>query len=117
MKPIGGDVESFILINAEGELKTCSRSENQELFSLGIGGYVLFGVIATIKLRLSPCVKLERVVEILNAEDLESTIKDRIENGFVCRDFQFSIAPQSEDFLRRGVFASYRPVEASPPTT
>lgn len=117
LKPMVGDVESFTIINAAGDLKTCSRSENQELFKLAIGGYGLFGVIATIKLRLTPRVQLERVVEIIDAETLDSKIKDRIKNGFLYGDFQFSIDPQSKDFLTRGVFATYKPVESDHAST
>src|SRR2546427_7954416 len=45
LPPFVGDVESFKLLDAEGDLKTCSRTENPELFSLAIGGYGLFWVI------------------------------------------------------------------------
>ena len=45
------------------QLRTCSRSENRELFRLAIGGYGLFGVITHVRLRLTPRTKLERVVE------------------------------------------------------
>lgn len=48
--PISSSVKSFRLINANGELLTCSRTENAELFSLVLGGYGLFGVIVDVKL-------------------------------------------------------------------
>ena len=54
MRPMIDDVESFTLIDANGDLKTCSRIENKELFRLVIGGYGLFGVIGTVKVRLTP---------------------------------------------------------------
>ena len=41
--PIVQDVESFELVDAQGNLRRCSRDENAELFSLAIGGYGLFG--------------------------------------------------------------------------
>ena len=47
MKPFIADVESFVLVDARGDIRTCSRTENGELFRLAIGGYGLFGVIAT----------------------------------------------------------------------
>jgi len=43
--PIAGTVESFRIVTADGSIKRCSRTENQELFSLALGGYGLFGVI------------------------------------------------------------------------
>ena len=46
--PIVQQVESFDLVDADGEVRTCSRSRNAELFGLAIGGYGLFGVIARV---------------------------------------------------------------------
>ena len=54
MRPMIDDVEAFTLIDANGDLKTCSRTENKELFGLAIGGYGLFGAIGTVKIRLAP---------------------------------------------------------------
>ena len=51
-KPIVGDVDSFILIDAEGRRRRCSRSENSELFRVAIGGYGLFGVVTSVTLQL-----------------------------------------------------------------
>ncbi|MCL4304158.1 MAG: FAD-binding oxidoreductase [Anaerolineae bacterium] len=42
MPPLIADVESFILVDAQGEAQTCSRQENSDLFRLAIGGYGLF---------------------------------------------------------------------------
>jgi FAD/FMN-containing dehydrogenase len=53
LKPIIGDIESFTLMDANGNLRTCSRTENTELFRLAIGGYGLFGVVTRVRLRLS----------------------------------------------------------------
>jgi hypothetical protein len=39
----------------------------------------------------------------------------RISGGFLYGDFQFSIACDSEDFLRKGVFSCYRPVPMETP--
>lgn len=50
--PISSTIESFRIINADGEILKCSKDENPELFSLAIGGYGLFGVILDAKLRV-----------------------------------------------------------------
>ncbi len=52
--PIASTVESFRLIDANGEIKQCSRIENPELFSLALGGYGLFGVILDARIRVVP---------------------------------------------------------------
>ena len=43
--PIASTVESFHLMQADGTVLRCSRTENKELFSLALGGYGLFGII------------------------------------------------------------------------
>lgn len=50
--PISSTVLSLRLIDANGELITCSRTENEQLFSLVLGGYGLFGVVLDVKLRV-----------------------------------------------------------------
>ena len=70
LRPIIGDVESFTLMQADGELVTCSRRENSELFGLVIGGYGLFGVVTSVRVRLVPRKKVERVVELRTTDVL-----------------------------------------------
>lgn len=70
MKPFISDVESFVLVDASGAARTCSRTENAELFRLVHGGYGLFGIITSVRLRLVPRRKLQRVVEIITTDDL-----------------------------------------------
>ena len=114
-KPIIGDVESFRLVDANGAVRQCSRSENSELFRLAIGGYGVFGVIVSITLRLVPRRKLQRVVEIIETDDLIPALERRIADGYVYGDCQFSIDPGSDGFLKKGVFSCYRPVDNSVP--
>ena len=52
--PIASTVESFRILTASSEIRRCSRTENQELFSLALGGYGLFGVILEVNLRVVP---------------------------------------------------------------
>ena len=115
MKPFSSDVESFVLIGPDGKARTCSREENSELFRLVAGGYGLFGVVASVKLRLTRRQKIERVVEIEVVDDVMEAFEQRIADGFLYGDFQFSIDEKSEDFLRRGVFSCYRPVDPATP--
>ncbi|MGH7793103.1 MAG: FAD-binding oxidoreductase, partial [Thermodesulfobacteriota bacterium] len=112
-KPIIQDVESFVLVDADGNLHTCSRKENAGLFRLAIGGYGLFGVITTVKLRLAPRTKVERLVEVIDIEDLMPAFEKRISDGYTYGDFQYSTDDSSDRFLRKGVFSCYRPVDAS----
>ncbi len=109
------EVESFTLVDAQGELRRCSRTENAALFRLAIGGYGLFGVIATVNLRLVLRRKLRRIVEILDLEGLMAAFDARIAAGFAYGDFQFATDPAGGQFLRRGVFSCYAPVSDATP--
>jgi FAD/FMN-containing dehydrogenase len=110
-KPIVDDVESFTLVDGFGEVHVCSREENSELFRLAIGGFGLLGVVYSVRLRLARRRMLERVVELRDIEGLIEAFDDRIKSGFQYGDFQFAIDPNDPSFLRRGVFACYRPTE------
>jgi FAD/FMN-containing dehydrogenase len=115
MKPLISDVESFTLVDADGKSIRCSRDENNELFRLAIGGYGLFGLISSVTLRLVPRQKLRRAVEIISADDLPKRFEERIAEKFLYGDFQFSVDEKSPDFLQRGVFSCYEPIDEHEP--
>ena len=112
MGPIVDHIENLTIIDARGEPVFCSREENAGLFSLVIGGYGLFGVIYSATLRLMPRQRLERVVDVIDLDDAQRAVYRRAEEGCVYGDFQFAIDTADPRFLRRGVFACYRPVAA-----
>ena len=113
--PFSADVESFELLRANGELVACSRERNPELFRMVVGGYGLFGVVVSAKLRLIRRQKLERVVELLELPTLMQAFDARIRDGYAYGDFQFATDPAAPGFLNDGVFSCYRPVDASRP--
>ena len=115
MQPFIADVEAFTLIDAQGTLRLCSRDSEAQLFALAIGGYGLFGVIASVTLRLAPRQKMRRDVSLLQLDDLLPAFSQRIANGYAYGDFQFAIDPDSADFLQRGVFSCYLPVDQATP--
>ena len=115
MQPISDDVESLVLVDATGTAIQCSRTENAELFSLAIGGYGLFGLIYSITLRLTKRLKLVRVVDIIELDDAAGAIYRRIREGCLYGDFQYAIDATEDSFMRKGVFACYRPAPADTP--
>lgn len=117
LKPIINDVESFQLMNAEGEMIRCDRSTNGDLFRLAIGGYGLFGVITSVRLRLTPRVKVRRVVKIADTQDIPNAFAERIREGYLYGDFQFATDSGRDSFLRRGVFSCYQPIDPGTPLT
>lgn len=113
MPPFVNDIESFTLVTAGGELLECSRSQNRDLFQLAIGGYGLFGIVYSVRLRLSRRQRLRRLVKLTTTDELANEFQNRIREGCLFGDFQFAIDPQSDDFLRKGVFSCYEPIEFS----
>ena len=115
MRPIIADVESFVLVNADGNVLNCSRAENSELFRLVVGGYGLFGVVYSVTLRLVPRQKLQRIVSVIDIEQLMPAFEQHIKDGFLYGDFQYSIDDSSNGYLTKGLFSCYRPVAMETP--
>lgn len=109
--PIVQDVEELTIVDAQGTLHTCSRTQEAELFGLVVGGYGLFGVIYSVTLRLAPRRQIERVVEVRDISTIPAAFDERIADGYAYGDFQYSIDEHADDFLRRGVFSCYRPTD------
>jgi hypothetical protein len=68
-----------------------------------------------VTLRLAPRRKMRRDVTLLGLDDLLPAFEQRIAAGYVYGDFQFAIDPDSADFLQRGVFSCYLPVDEAAP--
>jgi FAD/FMN-containing dehydrogenase len=113
--PFVGDVESLVVVGADGVARTCSRMENPDLFRLVCGGYGLFGVVHSATLRLDRRHKVERVVRLAHADELGVLFAERIADGFLYGDFQFEIDKSSPGFLQHGICSCYRPVPDDTP--
>ncbi len=108
--PLVADLESLVVVGPDGAARRCSRDENADLFRLVCGGYGLFGVIHSATLRLDRRRKVERVVRLAHAHELEELFAQRIDGGYLYGDFQFEVDPASPGFLQRGICSCYRPV-------
>lgn len=113
--PFISDLESLVVVGADGIVRTCSRDENADLFRLVCGGYGLFGVVYSATLRLDRRRKIERVVRLAQASELDDLFASRIEQGYLYGDFQFEIDPDSPTFLQHGICSCYRPVSDDTP--
>lgn len=68
-------VESITILLADGSLVKADRSTNSDLFFAAIGGYGLMGVIVNVTLSLTDNVRLERWVQLIDAEDYPDVFK------------------------------------------
>jgi len=115
LPPFINDIESFTLINADASISTCSRTENAELFSLVIGGYGMFGIIAHVTLRLATRVKVKRQVEVIAVRELLENIEACTKDGALYGDCQYSIHVHEDISPHPGILSYYMPVPDSTP--
>lgn len=112
MKPLVDDIIEFQMVTPSLDTVTVSRSENPELFKLVVGGYGLFGVVTTVTLKLRRRVPMRRYVEALSADRLIERMDELVADGHEYGDFQFAIDHKSDDFLSRGILATYKATDA-----
>lgn len=112
-RPIVADVESFTLVDSSGDVRNVSRSSEPARFGLVIGGYGLFGAVTSIRLRLAPRQILRRTVAMVSVDELMTRFDERISDGYLFGDCQFSIDDRSPDFLRVGILSCYVPDAAA----
>ncbi len=86
---------------------------DREFCRLAIGGYGMFGVIASVTLRLMPRTKLQRTVELVRSDEAVSRLEHYKNAGATYGDFQFSIDHESPDFLSKGILSVYTPVDGT----
>jgi FAD/FMN-containing dehydrogenase len=110
-RPFIEDLDSLDVVTSDGDVVTCSRTERPELFRHVVGGYGLFGVVVAATLRLVARQQVERVVTMLDVEQLIYALDQRIADGYSYGDFQFATDPGHGGFLRTGVLSCYRPTE------
>ncbi len=115
LRPFIADIEALTLLDPEGVLRHVSRTEDPDLFRLVVGGYGMFGIVTTVTLRLVPRRTVRRVVEVRTVDGLMDAFAQRVAAGCLYGDFQFAIDPDADDFLHRGVFSTYEPVDPDTP--
>lgn len=116
MGPMVDDIESLTIIDPSGELVRCSREVRPELFASVVGGYGLFGIIASVELRLQRLIRLRRHVEITDIDSVVKRFDEIIEHDARYGDFQFALHDdETNAFLRRGVMSVYLPTDDAPP--
>ncbi len=106
--PFASTVDSFRLMNANGSVVRCSRSENAELFSLVLGGYGLFGIILDVNLRVveNEMYRAERVIipSQQYVDIFEKRVNRATDIGMVYG--RISVAP--DHFLKEAMMTIYR---------
>jgi FAD/FMN-containing dehydrogenase len=92
-----------------------NRVQDGRATSWGI--YGLFGIVTRVGLRLRPRVKVRRVVALGETAGIMERFEERIRDGYMYGDYQFTTDATRDSFLRRGVFSCYQPVADDVPLT
>ena len=115
MPPFVGDVESFTLVDADGDVRTLQpRTRTPSCSGSSIGGYGLFGVVYSVDAAARAAAQgssaSSRCATIDGLDRARSS--ERIARRLPLRRLPVRDRPDaSDDFLRRGVFSCYRPVD------
>jgi FAD/FMN-containing dehydrogenase len=112
LAPLVADIESLTVVDSQGQLVECSRTENSLLFRHVIGGYGMFGIVYSVRLRLTQRRLLRRLVRRVRSAELVATLEELIAKGALYGDWQFAIDDSSGDFLDLGILSAYEPVES-----
>ncbi|MEM6393233.1 MAG: FAD-binding oxidoreductase [Planctomycetota bacterium] len=115
--PIVADVESVGVVEPDGSVVRCDRSHHAERFRRIIGGYGMFGLIATVTLRLVPRVKLRRRADYVAAAEVIGRFDRAVAAGITCGEFHVNIDETSDGFLDHGVMLTHEPAGLDEPIT
>ncbi|MCC5804177.1 FAD-binding oxidoreductase [Rossellomorea vietnamensis] len=101
-------VNWFRLLKPDGEIIIVSRSENEELFPLVIGGYGLFGVILDVELQLTSDELLTLETEELDVEDYEDYFSQTVLKDEKVRMHLARLSTAPDTFLKDMYVTNYR---------
>jgi FAD/FMN-containing dehydrogenase len=106
--PMASTVRAFQMILPDGELVSCSRSENPEIFALTAGGYGLSGLITQMDIDLAPNQWLEPAYEQMPAETFgDRFIHALVDNAVTMAYGRLSVG--RADFMSEALLVTYRP--------
>ncbi|WP_316818179.1 FAD-binding oxidoreductase [Pedobacter nyackensis] len=105
--PIASTVMSFRLMDAGGQILTCSRTENAELFSLVLGGYGLFGVILDLKLKVTDNKVYVVKQYVVQSKDYFNAFKRYVENGSNVEMAYGRININPRHFMEEAILSTY----------
>jgi FAD/FMN-containing dehydrogenase len=100
-------VESFRLLNPDGEIINVSRSENSDLFPYVIGGYGLFGVILDVTLELADDELYQHRSAAMNYKEYETYFNEKVKQDTSVKMHLARISVARESFLQEMYVTDY----------
>lgn len=108
--PMGATVRSFELLTPQGDVITCSRSENADLFGMTMGGYGLTGAILRMDVEVARNQRLEPQFESLPARDFGPRFVEAIGDGAVNMAYGRLNVDRGQ-FFDEALMITYRPTD------
>ncbi len=106
--PMGATVRSIQMLLADGELVSCSREQNRDLFNLTMGGYGLVGLITEIEVDMVQNQRLEPSFEKMPGEQLGTAFMQVLQDKTVTMAYG-RLNVDRENFMADALMISYRP--------
>jgi FAD/FMN-containing dehydrogenase len=106
--PMGSTVRSFDMVLPDGDLITCSRTENTDLFDMTMGGYGLTGIITQMEVDLASNQRLEPSFVAMPAEQFGQRFMEALQDSRVTMAYG-RLSVDRADFLSEALLITYRP--------
>jgi len=112
--PLGNTVQELLVYTPEQGVTKCSPNLNNELFSLVIGGYGLFGIILEAKIKVVDNIKLKYSLNIINPDNYVNTYKHLIKNNPAINLIYGRLDVSYDNFLNEATINIYKSVSDEP---
>lgn len=103
--PVSSSVQKISIITTTGEILTCSRENNSELFRHAIGGYGMFGIILEAWIKPVPNEILHSVHEFVPTKEFSKKWEKSKKNGANLSFGRLSVVPNT--FFEEILLTSY----------
>lgn len=108
--PMGANVRSFDMVLPDGELVTCSRTQNADLFGMTMGGYGLTGAIIHMDVEMAPNQRLEPSFEEMPAKEFGTRFVEALADDSITMAYgRLNVA--RANFFDQALMITYRPTE------
>ena len=105
----GATVKSIKMMIATGELITCSRDENADIFFAAMGGYGLFGVITELEMQMVPNSRLEPEFESIDPAEFGTRFVEAIRDESGVQMAYGRMDVSIDRFFEEALMITYRP--------
>ncbi|WGW04692.1 FAD-binding oxidoreductase [Tropicibacter oceani] len=105
--PMGATVRSLRMVLPSGELVTCSRAQNTELFNLAMGGYGLIGVVVDLEVEMVRNTRLVPTFDRMQAGGFAQAFDQAIKDPAVSMAYG-RLNVERDSFFEKALLITYR---------